>query len=885
MINITKYTKPKKDSTNSIISSVGAVTSNNASMTVDTALSPTSENAVQNKAIYKALMSYIQAIANTDGTLELSISGNTVTINSNTWKIVNGHLQYIGDVEVSGISATNGDITNLSGTNLTYEDATIENLTVTKAAHFFQLIIDEIKSTQGQVIITAANAKLDLVEQSQNGFKCYWKNTDGDKTIYNQFEVDDQVICQTFNLDDASGTHQTNKFYWNKVISAGTETKGEETYNYIVLSTTDYDTRSNATPSIGDEIVQLGNKTNTDRQAAIVISAYRNTYLDSAILAPSIVQYDGINDYSLSTHRLNVISKGLNQFNGNFSTTAGDIQSQLNSQKIKVFPIIKPMYSYTFDLITDYKNDPIRYKGDLDIYSTPTYLESGTYKVRIFVNSVSLGSSYAIASYGNTFPSDLGTYDPIQSFSLQRGGTSTIKAKDNTTLYEFVGEVTITTSGYYGFNWWESYYMYIPEDSDEFESNYSRINQTNNRITIEVGNISGQVSTIEAKADSIELKVDETNVRLDNGNFTINADTTVNGNLTIKNAQEGFILNGANGNTYIIGDSIGTFEQFKSRTYVTNYYNSTTTSSSDSTTIRFNSTLDFGQLPINTTLDFINFSCIVRRMDGVPMVLDSWSYQMNILKDGVVVDALSGNGDGQPSMGGTYTTNATLGNYTAEIQWIATTANQTTNPQKSSTIYFQTKVYTSTFNLIGTDGIGSDFGVNKTFYVGDEGTYIRYTDDNILKVSTDGIQKYAGSTLYKTQDKGWATDTCTSKYVSEYSPINGLAVRIVTGITSNPSSCYLQPNDEMILFKLGSSYQGTRCNVFLGQPTTFNAGRKVYLKKMNGYGNIYVYGDNYTSTSNYIRAADGGTTNVRDIDYNSKYYISDGEYWIEYYCG
>lgn len=875
MINITKYTKPKKDSTNSIISSVGAVTSNNASMTVDTDLSPTSINAVQNKAIYKALQGLINTIENTDDTLNINRSGDTVTINSNTWKIdSNGHLKYLGDIDVSGITANNADIT----------DATIENLTVTKAAHFFQLIIDEIKSTQGQVIITAANAKLDLVEQSQNGFKCLWKNTDGYKTIYNQFEVNDQVICQTFNLDDTSGTHQTNKFYWSKVISVGNETKSGETYNYIVLSSTDYDTRSNATPSIGDEIVQLGNKTNTDRQAAIVISAYNNQFLDPNIQAPSIVQYNGINDYNLSTHRLNVISKGLNQFNGNFSTTAGDIQTQINNNKKTYFPILKPWYDYEYNLITDYKNDPIRYKGDLDIYSTPTYLESGTYKVRIFVNSNSIGSSYAIASYENTFPTNLGSYDPIQGFTLSSTGKH-IAAADGTNLYEFTGEVTISENGYYGFNWWETLYMYVPEESDEFESNYSRISQTNNRITLEVRNISGQVSSIEAKADSIELKVDETNVRLDNGNFTINADTLVNGNLTIKNAQEGFILNGQNGNTYIIGDSIGTFEQFKSRTYVTNYYNSTTTSSSDSTTIRFNSTLDFGQLPINTTLDFINFSCIVRRMDGVPMVVDSWSYQMNILKDGVVVDALSGSGDGQPSMGGTYTTNATIGNYTAEIQWIATTVNATQNPQKSSTIYFQTKVYTSTFNLIGTDGIGSDFGVNKTFYVGDEGTYIRYTDNNILKVSTNGIQKYAGSTLYKTQDKGWATDTCTSKYVSEYSPINGLAVRIVTEITSNPSSCYLQPNDEMILFKLGSSYQGTRCNIFLGQPTTFNAGRKVYLKKMTGYGNIYVYGDNYTSTSNYIRTADGGTTNVRDIDYNSKYYISDGEYWIEFYCG
>lgn len=875
MINIVKYTKPKNSSTNSIISSVGAVTSNNnASVTVDTALSPTSINAVQNKAIYKALQGLINTIENTDDTLNINRSGDTVTINSNTWKIdSNGHLKYLGDIDVSGITANNADIT----------DATIENLTVTKAAHFFQLIIDEIKSTQGQVIITAANAKLDLVEQSQNGFKCYWKNTDGYKTIYNQFEVNDQVICQTFNLDDTSGTHQTNKFYWSKVISVGTETKSGETYNYIVLSSTDYDTRSNATPSIGDEIVQLGNKTNTDRQAAIVISAYNNQFLDPTIQAPSIVQYNGINEYNLSTHRLNVISKGLNQFKGNFSTTAGDIQTQINNNKKTYFPILKPWYDYENNLITDYKNDPIRYKGDSDIYSTPTYLEPGTYKVRVFVNSSTLGSAYAICYHGNQYPNDLGSYDPIQGFTLSSTGKY-IAAIDGTNLYEFTGEVTISENGYYGFNWWETLYMYVPEESNEFESNYSRINQTNNRITIEVGNISGQVSTIDAKADSIEMKVDETNVRLDNGNFTINADTLVNGNLTIKNAQEGFILNGQNGNTYIVGDSIGTFEQFKSRTYVTNYYNSTTTSSSDSTTIRFNSTLDFGQLPINTTLDFINFSCIVRRMDGVPMVLDSWSYQMNILKDGVVVDALSGNGDGQPSMGGTYTTNATIGNYTAEIQWIATTVNATQNPQKSSTIYFQTKVYTSTFNLIGTDGIGSDFGVNKTFYVGDEGTYIRYTDNNVLKVSTNGIQKYAGSTLYTQQNKGFATDTCTSKYISEYSPINGCTIRTITALTSNPSSCYLQPNDEMIIFNLNDSTNQT-CNIFLGPPSTFLAGRKVYIKKISGWNTkLYVYGDNYSSTSNFIYLPSNGVANYVEIGYDSVLFICTDNVWIEYLC-
>ena len=514
-------------------------------------------------------------IQNTDSTLNISRNDDTFIIDSNTFKLVNNKLVYTGTVDINNLIATSvnatsvtsgsgnisnlisntGNITNLtsddatietlSGTTLNYTDGTFETLEVTKAAHFWQLIIDEVKSTQGQIIITAANAKLDLVEQSQNGFKCYWKNTDGDKTIYNQFELNDLVLCQTFNLDDATGTHQTNKFYWSKVIGVGTETKGgnlvqlspddprydpngddfdnmvvedAETYNYIVLSTNDYDTRSNAVPEVGDEIVQLGNKTNTDRQAAIIISAYRNTYLDTAIIAPSIVQYDGINSYSLSNHRLNVISKGLNQFKGNFQTTAGDIQTQINNNKKTYFPILKPWYDYEYNLITDYANDPLRYKGDADIYSTPTYLEPGTYKVRVFVNSSALGSSYAICYHGNQYPNDLGSYDPISGFTLSSTGKY-IAAKDGTNLYEFTGEVTISENGYYGFNWWETLYMYVPEESNEFESNYSRITQTNNRITTEVGNINGQISTINQTAEDIQLQVNETSIRLNNGDI------------------------------------------------------------------------------------------------------------------------------------------------------------------------------------------------------------------------------------------------------------------------------------------------------------------------------------------------------------------------------
>jgi hypothetical protein len=531
-------------------------------------------------------------IQNTDSTLNISRNDDTFIIDSNTFKLVNNKLVYTGTVDINNLIATSvtsgtgnisnlisntGNITNLtsddatietlSGTTLNYTDGTFETLEVTKAAHFWQLIIDEIKSTQGQVIITAANAKFDKVvkRESDGDYLCYWKATDGEKRIYNQFAEDDLIVCQTFNLDDTTQTNQTNKFYWWRVWKVGEETIDGELYNKIHLYGNDYDTNSNGVPAVGDEVVQLGNKSDSTRQAAIVISAYNNQFLDSAIQAPSIVQYNGINDYNLSTHRLNVISKGLNQFKGNFQTTAGDIQTQINNNKKTYFPILKPWYDYQNNLITDYKNDPLRYKGDLDIYSTPTFLEPGTYKVRVFVNSSALGSSYAICYHGNQYPNDLGSYDPIQGFTLSSTGKY-IAAIDGTTLYEFTGEVTISENGYYGFNWWETLYMYVAEESNEFESNYSRITQTNNRITSEVGNINGQISTINQTAEDIQLQVNETSIRLNDGDITLTGNTKVQGDLTISDATNGFtITNESNYNTVIKPQSIGNYGDYATR--------------------------------------------------------------------------------------------------------------------------------------------------------------------------------------------------------------------------------------------------------------------------------------------------------------------------------
>ena len=209
---------------------------------------------------------------------------------------------------------------------LTGKDIVVDNLTVNKAAHFFSLSVDEIKATQGQIIVTPASAIIEKVEvQASGDYKCWWKNTDNQTTTTQTFSTGDLVVCQTFNTGQS-------RYYWRLCTEAG----GSDGWNYITLSKTDKDPASVSEPMKGDNIVQLGNQTDPTRQAAIIISAYNTGYLDKTVVAPSIVQYQGINDYNLETHRLNVISVGKNIFSGEFRVDNGKTLESYIADRIKL---------------------------------------------------------------------------------------------------------------------------------------------------------------------------------------------------------------------------------------------------------------------------------------------------------------------------------------------------------------------------------------------------------------------------------------------------------------------------------------------------------------------------------------------------------------------
>lgn len=188
----------------------------------------------------------------------------------------------------------------------------VDRMLVRKIATFVQLMIQELKHVGGQIVLTPASMKCSrvvavkgnvltdadgeilfdsngevLTDSTDGGevqfYRCYFEATDGDRTINNEFAVGDQARCQTFNVKEGLNTNVSNTYYWRLVTGVGDD--------YIDLSATDCDAGSTA-PAAGDEIVQLGHRTDATRQAAVILSAYGED-------APYIKMYRGISGYSL----------------------------------------------------------------------------------------------------------------------------------------------------------------------------------------------------------------------------------------------------------------------------------------------------------------------------------------------------------------------------------------------------------------------------------------------------------------------------------------------------------------------------------------------------------------------------------------------------------
>ena len=209
----------------------------------------------------------------------------------------------------------------------------VVEILVRKVAEFIKLVIQEIKHVGGQIVLTSASMKCVRVEDTGSAYRCYFEATDGEKTVENQFVSGDQARAQTFNVKEGVNENVKNTYYWRLVTGVGD--------NYIDLSKTDCDAGSTV-PAAGDEIVQLGNRNDVARQAAIILSAYGND-------APYFKMYRGINSYklegkefvNLSREDVMIISDNIKLSTGEtvkeyINGAVGDVQSKVDEVSGKV---------------------------------------------------------------------------------------------------------------------------------------------------------------------------------------------------------------------------------------------------------------------------------------------------------------------------------------------------------------------------------------------------------------------------------------------------------------------------------------------------------------------------------------------------------------------
>lgn len=422
---------------------------------------------------------------------DLTANGNIVSTGKITASQgqINGNLGISGDTTIDGdISATNGDFEgNISANNGNFNgdidcddidcdviganNISTQYLTVTKQAHFFNLTIDEIKSVGGQIILSAANATIDKVDILGNDYEIAFRKTDGSNGIENQFRVNDQVICQTFNKTNADGTNVTNKYYWGLITSVGENLytiDGEEVdCHYITLSGNSFD--GSSVPAKGDKICQLGYRGTDDpaRQSAIILSAYKSP--DPNVTAPSIVQYEGINTFSLDGCITNQLAHGENIFTGNFKVvnngTTTDVVDLIQGQHPQVMTDSQQAWAMADSTgktyyLSDYQNLPTviqAYLGSEVIpysewvtgsqikYKNSTYRLTGT--APAIQSRAGLGISSITRNTNDVTINWSYTANEVQQIDSETGESTTINSGTTETNNQFEITIKFTHNG------------------------------------------------------------------------------------------------------------------------------------------------------------------------------------------------------------------------------------------------------------------------------------------------------------------------------------------------------------------------------------------------------------------------------------------------------
>ena len=148
----------------------------------------------------------------------------------------------------------------------------IDNAVVRKAMTIFELIISKVRAVNGGLVISSANGRVKSVSETSGDPAYYVLGIEGDM----MFVTDDLVRCQVYTSGHV-------KYYWVPVASVNDD-------SILILKSV---FPNGTTPAIGDDLVQMGNLTNPNRQGILYLTASEDG-------KPRISVLDGVNSMSLA---------------------------------------------------------------------------------------------------------------------------------------------------------------------------------------------------------------------------------------------------------------------------------------------------------------------------------------------------------------------------------------------------------------------------------------------------------------------------------------------------------------------------------------------------------------------------------------------------------
>ena len=162
-----------------------------------------------------------------------------------------------GNLNIGNVNADYGHIKETNTDILKAAEAYINNLTVTGSAHFFELIIDKIRSVGGAIMLTPGDG-FELWGYNlsgQNNINLWWVCDDVKGVKYNHWQVGDQALCKSFDESViGESTYTSNKYWWAKVVGVNESSTwcvklGADEYNPDLVTSLPNNTYYNNTHS------------------------------------------------------------------------------------------------------------------------------------------------------------------------------------------------------------------------------------------------------------------------------------------------------------------------------------------------------------------------------------------------------------------------------------------------------------------------------------------------------------------------------------------------------------------------------------------------------------------------------------------------------------